>query len=117
MYLAYQIHNYYSCFEELAKGVAKAFENNIEDFSKYHKELIYRMKLDLLGFRPALISENAAVLLDEILKFRHRFLHAYNYQLNPAKVNEQRQNVLALALLLNIDLDKFEAFLLENLAV
>lgn len=84
--LAYQVHNLYCAFEDLFQIVAKFFENNIEDASRYHIELLRRMTLDIDGVRPALISRELSLALDEIRAFRHVFRHAYSYELDPDKL-------------------------------
>lgn len=44
------------------------------------------MSLNIEGVRPALISEDTFVLLDELRAFRHFFRHAYNYEIRYQKV-------------------------------
>jgi hypothetical protein len=57
--LAYQLHNLYCAFEDLFKQVADFFENTLEDPTRYHRELLWRMKIPIEGVRPALLSEEA----------------------------------------------------------
>ena len=84
--LGYQLHNLYCAFEDLFEFVAKCFENNIEDTSRYHIELLKRMTLDIEGVRPPLISRELYVALDELRAFRHVFRHAYAYEIDPDKI-------------------------------
>ena len=80
--MAYQIHNLYSAFEQLFETVARFFENRLEE-QRYHVDLLRRMRLEIDGIRPALVSDEAFVLLDELRRFRHFFRHAYTADLNP----------------------------------
>lgn len=80
--MAYQIHNLYSAFEQLFETVARFFENRLEE-ERYHVDLLRRMRLEIDGIRPALVSDEAFILLDELRRFRHLFRHAYTADLNP----------------------------------
>lgn len=53
--LAYQLHNLYCAFEDLFKIIADSFDNRIENRAKYHRELLWRMKIPIEGVRPALL--------------------------------------------------------------
>jgi hypothetical protein len=84
--LAYQLHNFYCAFEQLFEIVANFFENNIEDPSRYHIQLLTRMTLNIEGVRPALISKDVALFLDDLRSFRHIFRHGYSYKLDINKL-------------------------------
>ena len=66
--------------------VAKAFENNIDDERGWHAQLIRRMTLDITGMRPALFPRSLAPALDELRSFRHMFVHAYDLEIDPEKL-------------------------------
>lgn len=85
---AYQTHNYYSAVEDLLQLVAKAFENNIADVSRWHSELIDRMTLNIPGVRPPLLSTQTAPLLHRLRGFRHFFRHAYDVPLDASEVQQ-----------------------------
>ena len=80
--MAYQIHNLYSAFEQLFETVVHFFENRIEE-QRYHVDLLRRMRLEIEGMRPVLVSDEAYILLDELRRFRHFFRHAYTAELKP----------------------------------
>ena len=82
---AYQIHNLYGAYEELFEVVASLFENRIEQV-RYHADLLRRMKMEIKGIRPALLSESTYLLLDELRRFRHLFRHAYGMELDTDRV-------------------------------
>ncbi|MBM3235264.1 hypothetical protein FJZ31_03085 [Candidatus Poribacteria bacterium] len=105
--MAYQIHNLYGTYEQLFETVAQFFENRIEG-ERYHTDLLRRMKLSIEGIRPALVSDEAFSLLDELRRFRHFFRHAYTAELKPEQVGE----VVAMALQLKDVFQRdWEAFL------
>ncbi len=46
------------------------------------------MRLEIEGIRPALVSDGAFDLLDELRRFRHFFRHAYTAELNPDTLDD-----------------------------
>ncbi len=115
IFIAYNIHNIYCCLEDIFKQIAKTFENNIENLSTYHSELLKKMNLEIFKIRPKFLSDNNYEILNEIRKFRHIFRHAYEYELKKDKI------VNLLKIFLNNwdnlirDKDDFKKFLLSNL--
>ena len=86
--LGYKLHNLYSAYEDLFKLVAGFFENQIDPTERYHIRLLKRMKLELEGIRPPLLSDQTFKLLDELRGFRHVFRHAYARSLNSSRLLE-----------------------------
>jgi uncharacterized protein YutE (UPF0331/DUF86 family) len=105
--LAYQLHNLYCAFEDLFRIIADFFENRIEDRARYHRELLWRMKLSIEGVRPALLSEESYRILDSLRAFRHFFRHAYSYDLDPRKVALVVEDALKLRGLHRQEIDRF----------
>lgn len=108
---AYHIHNYYSAAEDLLKIVAAAFENNIEDASRRHSELINRMTLEIKGVRPRFLSDETAALLHRLRSFRHFFRHAYRVELDGAEIQANVERVRQVHPLLLADAARFLAVL------
>ena len=104
---AFQIHNLYSAIEDLLKLVAKEFENHIVDMSRWHRELIDRMTLEIAGVRPALLREETAVYLHKLRSFRHFFRHAYTVALDHDEVLRNLQTAEAVRPLLRRDVQTF----------
>lgn len=72
----------YTAIEDTFKNIAKTFENNIENYSQYHAELLQKMNLEIPEIRPAVISDDTFKLLDKARRFRHFIRHAYHYDLD-----------------------------------
>ena len=87
MAIAYLLHNLYTAIENYMVRIAKQFENTLED-SSWHRELIERMKIEIPGLRPAVISSELEEPLDELRRFRHLFRNVYKSELKPSRVNE-----------------------------
>ena len=82
----YWLHNLYNAFEDLFQMVAEFWENEINQNGSGHKNLLRRMRLEIQGLRPALISDKAFQHLDELRGFRHVFRHAYSHGLDEERV-------------------------------
>lgn len=111
VYLGYSLHNIYCAFEDLFKEIAKTFENQIEDPSRYHRALLKRMTLEVPGIRPALLSRETHKVLDELRRFRHMFRHAYTYELESRKVRDLQLCLLSGYDKIISDMDFFMSFL------
>lgn len=105
--VGYQLHNLYCAFEDLFKIVAETFENQVNDKSKYHLELLRRMTIPIEGVRPPLLSQGCFLLLDNLRSFRHFFRHAYSYELDERKVKIVLEDALTLSELYRKDIDAF----------
>lgn len=83
--LGYTIHNVYCLMENSFLRIAKFYENSLEKES-WHRDLLWRMTLNIPGFRPALLNEETASLIDELRSFRHVFRNLYQTGIKPEKV-------------------------------
>lgn len=107
--LAYQLHNLYNAVEDLLKIVTSAFENHVVDLSRWHTELLGRMRLEIEGIRPALVSAELYPLLDELRAFRHFFRHAYGRRLRADRVQTLLVDAQEVRPLLKRDVEQFLA--------
>ncbi|MEW5768012.1 MAG: hypothetical protein AB1797_10390 [bacterium] len=105
--LSYQLHNLYGAFEDLFEIVAEYFENSIADRERWHVELLRRMKMEISGVRPALISEEGYKMIDELRAFRHRFRHAYTYELDPDRVGLVLKKAMKLKDIYQLEVERF----------
>jgi len=101
------LHNLYCAFEDLFKIVAEAFENHIQDKSRYHVELLRRMTIRIEGVRPPLLGEESSSLLENIRSFRHFFRHAYSYELDERKVKIVLEDAFKLEEIYQRDINSF----------
>jgi len=83
---AHQLCRLYNAFEQMSLRVAKAFENNIDDEQGWHTSLLNRLAIKIDGIRPALIPPELKPPLQELKAFRHVFVHAYELELDPGKL-------------------------------
>lgn len=106
--LAYQLHNLYGACEQLFELIARAFENRI-DGARYHVDLLRRMKVEIAGVRPALLTGELAAALNELRGFRHFFRHAYDADLDAERVTALTGKALGLRNALRAAVDRFLA--------
>lgn len=101
----------YTAAEDILARIAKTFENSINDFQKYHSELLRRMTIEVSDHRSAVISDSTFLFLNKIRSFRHFIRHAYDYELDKEELillqNKIRENSPGLFL----DLEQFNVFL------
>lgn len=84
--LGFQLHNLYCALEDLFQMIAEAFENQIGDGGGWHVELLARMRREIPGVRPRVVTDEDYDALKELRGFRHVFRHAYAVDLNPEKL-------------------------------
>ena len=104
--LAYQLHNLYGACEQLFELIARAFENQI-DGPTYHVDLLRRMKAEIAGVRPALLTAGLAGRLNELRGFRHFFRHPYDSELHSGRVTALAATALALRPEIRDSMDRF----------
>jgi hypothetical protein len=83
--LGYSLHNIYNALENCFEQISLSFDNQVRDRTRWHRELLEQMFLDIKPLRPAVLPEELRSVLAELLGFRHLFRHAYEFKLDPAK--------------------------------
>ncbi|MCD6288972.1 MAG: hypothetical protein J7M34_00610 [Anaerolineae bacterium] len=109
--VAYHLHNLYNAFENIFQNIASTFENSVDDVSRWHTQLLERMRLNALPIRPAVINEAAYEALDELRRFRHVFQHAYSTKIDPERLQLVLKKAMQLKKIYVSQLEQFIAFL------
>lgn len=104
--MGYKLHNLYGAYEELFETIANFFENMIEG-ARYHADLLFRMKIEIEGIRPNLLSNTSYKLLNELRRFRHLFRHAYNIELDKEQIKKIIDTAIKVEKLFNQELSEF----------
>ncbi len=84
--VALNLHGFYSGLEHIFKKIASSVDESIPTDSNWHQELIRQMSIEVAGVRPAVISAELRIALEEYRGFRHIVRNVYTYQLNPEKL-------------------------------
>ena len=79
-------HDFYNCCERIFKRLAGEINGGFYEGDRWHKELLYRMTLDVKGIRPTVVSESLAAELDDFLSFRHVFRNIYGFELRGDRI-------------------------------
>ncbi len=82
----YHLARAYNALEQMMERVARAFENQIDNRSGWHRELVRRLSLAIPGVRPPLFPPALLPELQELRAFRHVFRHAYDLPLQAARL-------------------------------
>ncbi len=90
--VGYTIHNVYGVMESYCLRVAKFFENSL-DPATWHRDLLHRMTLEVHSVRPALLSRDSFLLIDELRSFRHVFRNLYARPLDPERTSLVQKKV------------------------
>ncbi len=92
---AYLLHNIYNALENSFEQISRSFENHVKDVSKWHKELLSKMFLEIPGIRPAVFPPELRGILNELRGFRHVFRHSYDFEIDPKKLQVVIEDFLA----------------------
>lgn len=85
--VGYALHNIYCALENSFDQISRTFENHVVDSSRWHRELMLKMFLEIPGLRPAVIPNELQNALNDLRSFRHLFRHGYDFQLDPVRLN------------------------------
>ena len=110
MVLSQIFTDYFTCVETFFFRTSQLFENSLES-SSWHKSLLDKMTLDIKGIRPAVISRETFLLLDELLRFRHFRRYYFNFDYDWDKLELIEKKYLQVNPKLNNELRIFTEFL------
>jgi len=80
------LHQFYTGCERILERIAVTVDGSLPGGAFSHANLLAQMARELLGIRPAVLSEALWLGLQDYLAFRHFFRHAYGYTLEWAKL-------------------------------
>lgn len=83
---AYYLVSIYMALENSFEQISRTFENHVKDLSRWHRELLGKMFLDMHPFRPAVLPAGSRQLLSDLLSFRHFLRHSYGVELDAERV-------------------------------
>ena len=114
MVVAELMVDYFTCAETLFLRISQYFENEL-DAERWHADLLEKMVLCIDGVRDAVLSEETARDLGELMRFRHFRRYYFELEYDWDKL-EYLQGVFARATeRLPSDLAGFQTFLIRLL--
>ncbi len=102
--------DFYTCIETFLFRVSQVFENNLDPV-KWHKELLYKMTLNIDGIRPAVLSHKSFISLDELLRFRHFRRYYFNFDYDWDKLDLIEKKYIQAQPSIQHDIETFKNFL------
>ena len=69
--VALNLHSFYSGGERLFELIARHVDGTLPASETWHRDLLQQMARDLADVRPAVISQDSVLALDEFRRFRH----------------------------------------------
>jgi len=84
--VALNLHSFYSGFERLCELIARHVDRTLPASATWHRDLLQQLAHDLADVRPAVISRESALSLDEFRRFRHLVRNVYTMNLVPDKM-------------------------------
>ena len=81
------LHDFYNGCERIFRNIVEAVNGGFDPEEAWHRNLLYRMTLDLKEVRPRVISDELAGDLDEYLAFRHVFRNIYGFELREDRLH------------------------------
>lgn len=80
------MHDFYNCCERVFRRIGAEINGGTYGGDAWHKELLFRMTVEVPRVRPRVISDDLAADLDEYLSFRHVFRNIYGFELKGERV-------------------------------
>ncbi len=107
--VASAVHHYYTALKSLFERIARAFEGPPARGDRWHQDLLRAMSLHIEEVRPPVVAPERLPVLRDLLGFRHFFRHAYAVELDPIRLRDIAERLIAVHPMLREDLDAFEA--------
>lgn len=108
------LHDFYTLVEDIFELIAQDINGgrSPESFD-WHKRLLSRMSIAIPGVRPAVISEELRMRLEEYLRFRHVFRNVYGYLLDWERMRPLLDGLSETHKTFHKEMGHFRTFLLE----
>lgn len=84
--VALNLHGFYSGLERLFELVARHVDRAVPAGDTWHRNLLNQVAQDIMDVRPAMISQESALALDEFRRFRHLVRNVYTMNLVPERM-------------------------------
>ncbi len=104
------IENYYTCLETGLFRISQFFENSLSK-DRWHSDLLYKMSIAIDTVRIAVLSQQTAAHLDELLRFRHFKRYYYRLEYDWDRIDYLIAKLRRVHPLVGEDLKRFLTFL------
>ena len=94
--VALNLHGLYSGIERIFTMIAENIDNNLPSGKDWHVALLEQMSKEIVNIRPAVISAELAIQLDEYRGFRHVVRNIYSYNFKILSLKKLKNSLLML---------------------
>lgn len=91
--IAGMLHEFYNGVERIFERIAVSLGESLPRGAHWHADLLVQMATPVEGGRPAVIDDALRARLEEYLRFRHFFRHAYGYTLEWNRLRWQAEHL------------------------
>ncbi len=109
--IALNLHAFYTGLERIFEKIAVVVDGQPPQGANWHKVLLLQMGREVPGLRPAVISEEIVIFLDEYRGFRHVVRNIYTYKFDPVRIDVLTRNAKHLFKQLKREILAFADFL------
>jgi hypothetical protein len=109
--VALNLHGFYMGIERILTRIAETIDGKLPQGEGWHLLLLEQMTREIPGVRPAVISTEIGVKLDEYRRFRHVVRNVYTHNFDPVKLGKLVNSAPELFSQTKAELLAFAAFL------
>ncbi len=109
--VALNLHSFYTGVERILEEIAREVDGALPTGPEWHRDLLLQMSAEIPGKRPAALSRETRLLLDEYQGFRHIVRNLYTFNLRPERLRNLIQHLPESMDLFHKDMEGFLAFL------
>lgn len=111
--LALNLQGFYTGLEQLFEAIAREVDGTVPDGPNWHRDLLAQVAGSTGAGRPAVITLASFACLDSVRSFRHVVRNVYAYRLDPRRVTDLADDVLACYGAVRTELRDFGAMLAD----
>jgi hypothetical protein len=86
--VALNLHGFYMGIERILTRIAETIDGNLPNGENWHLLLLQQMMDEVPDIRPAVLSTETGIKLDEYRRFRHVVRNVYTHNFDPVKLGK-----------------------------
>jgi len=113
--VALNLHGFYAGVERIFEDIARTLEKTMPGGPEWHQDLLLQMSAEIATVRPAVLTQETRLCLEEYRGFRHVVRNVYTFNLRSARLQELTDGLRLCYQAVAQDLEQLALFL-EQLA-
>jgi hypothetical protein len=86
--VALNLHGFYGGVERIFEDIARTVDHSVPSGPEWHRDLLMQLADEVTSLRPAVITAEARLCLDDYRGFRHVVRNVYTFNLRPSRVRD-----------------------------